>query len=379
MSLRAIILAAGRGTRMHSDLPKVLFPVAGRPLLHWALEAVAGVGPSETVVVVGHGADRVRAALPAGVRPVVQEPQLGTGHAVQAALADLGDVTGDAVLVVPGDTPLLRTETLVALVAALPGAQAALLTTRMADPRGYGRVRREGERVVGIVEERDAEPADKAISEVAVSTYVFTGAALAGALGRLAPDNDQGEYYLTDAIGLIAAESEVRAVPVDDPAEVQGVNSHAQLAAVAAAARRRINGRWMAEGVWMMDPERVYLDAGVTLEAEARLYPDVYLHGSTWVGAGAEVGPQVLATDSRLGPGSRTWFSVLRGVEAGEGAEIGPFASLSGTRLAPRARVGAFVEQSGPPGTRVTSSQGSQHRGSPRYAAKKARPAEKKE
>ena len=345
MSLRAIVLAAGRGTRMHSEVPKVLFPIAGRPLLAWVLDAVAGVSPNEILVVVGHGADQVTALLPAGVRAVVQEPQLGTGHAVMAALAAMGEVAGDTVLVVPGDTPLLRPETLRALVAALPGATAALLTARMPDPAGYGRVRREGDRVLGIVEDRDANSEQRAIDEVAVSTYVFEGAALAGALDGLAPDNDQGEYYLTDAIGLLAAVGTVRGVPVTDPAEVQGVNSHAQLAQVGADVRRRINAAWMAAGVWMLDPERVYLDAGVSLEAGARLYPEVHLEGNTTVAAEATVGPQVFAVDSAIGPGARVWYAVLRGAEVGEGAQVGPFASLRpGTRLASGSKVGTFVE-----------------------------------
>ena len=345
MSLRAIVLAAGRGTRMKSDLPKVLFPVAGRPLLSWVLDAVAGTGPDEIVVVVGHGAAQVREALPEGVRAVVQEPQLGTGHAVTVALSALGGVAGDTVLVIPGDTPLLRPESLRALVDALPGASAALLTTDMPDPTGYGRVLREGNRVVGIVEERDATPEQRRITEVAVSTYAFAGGALAAALGGLGRGNDQGEYYLTDAVAALAASGTVRGVPVADPAEVQGVNSHAQLAAAAAGVRRRLNDAWMAAGVWMLDPDRVYLDAAVSLEAGARLYPEVHLEGRTSVAAGAVVGPQVFAADSTVGPGARVWYSVLRGAEVGEGAQVGPFASLRpGTRLARGAKVGTFVE-----------------------------------
>jgi bifunctional UDP-N-acetylglucosamine pyrophosphorylase/glucosamine-1-phosphate N-acetyltransferase len=345
MSLRAIVLAAGRGTRMCSDLPKVWFSIAGRPLLAWVLDAVAGTSPDETLVVVGHGAGQVQQVLPAGVRAVVQEPQLGTGHAALVALEALGDVTGDTVLVVPGDTPLLQPETLRALVAALPGALAVLLTTRMPDPAGYGRVRRDGEKVVGIVEDRDATPEERAADEVAVSTYAFEGAALAEALSRIARDNDQGEYYLTDVIGLLATSGLVRGVPVADPAEVQGVNSHGQLAEVAAEVRRRLNSAWMAAGVWMLDPGRVYLDAAVSLEAGARLYPDVHLEGNTTVAAEAVVGPQVFAADSAIGPGARVWYSVLRGAEVGEGAQVGPFASLRpGTRLAAAAKVGTFVE-----------------------------------
>ena len=345
MSLRAIVLAAGRGTRMKSDRPKVLYEVAGRPLLAWVLDAVAGVAADEVLVVVGHGAGEVQAALPAGVRAVVQEPQLGTGHAVMTALAAVGDVAGDTVLVVPGDTPLLRSGTLRDLVAASAGVSAALLTTLMADPIGYGRVLRSGERVVGIVEQRDATPEEQAIREVAVSTYAFEGAALAGALAGLSRGNDQGEYYLTDAVAALAASGEVRAVPVADPSEVQGINTHAQLAAVAAEVRRRLNASWMAAGVEMVDPERVYLDAAVTLEAGARLYPGVHLQGRTRVAAAAEIGPDVFAVDSTIGPGARVWYSVLRGAEVGEGAQVGPFASLRpGTRLEAGAKAGTFVE-----------------------------------
>jgi bifunctional UDP-N-acetylglucosamine pyrophosphorylase/glucosamine-1-phosphate N-acetyltransferase len=345
MSLRAIILAAGRGTRMKSDFPKVMFTLAGRPLLSWVLDAVAGVAPDETLVVVGHGAAEVEALLPGWARAVLQEPQMGTGHAVQTALAAAGDVRGDTVLVVPGDTPLLRPETLRALLEALPGASAALLTTLMADPEGYGRVLRTGDRVVGIVEERDATPEERQIREVAVSTYAFDGTALAKALVGLGRGNDQGEYYLTDAVAALASGGEVRAVPVADPGEAQGINSHAQLAAVGAAVRERINQAWMTAGVWMLDPSRVYVDASVSLEAGACLYPEVHLEGRTTVAAGAVVGPQVFAVDSVVGPGARVWYSVLREAEVGAGAQVGPFASLRpGTRLGEGAKVGTFVE-----------------------------------
>jgi bifunctional UDP-N-acetylglucosamine pyrophosphorylase / glucosamine-1-phosphate N-acetyltransferase len=345
MSLRAIVLAAGRGTRMKSDRPKVLFPVAGRPLLAWVLDAVTAAGPDEVVVVVGHGADEVRATLPAGVAAVLQEPQLGTGHAMMVALEAMGDVRADTILVVPGDTPLVRPETLRGLVAAQAGVNGALLTTVMPDPTGYGRVRREGGRVVGIVEHRDATPEQLEISEVALSTYAFAGGALAAGLAGLGRGNDQGEYYLTDVVAALAAEGEVRGVAVADPAEVQGVNSHAQLAALAAEVRRRLNTSWMAAGVEMLDPDRVYLDAGVTLAAGARLYPGVHLEGRTTVAAGAEVGPDVFAVDSVIGPGSRVWYAVLRGAEVGEGVQVGPFASLRpGTRLEAGSKVGTFVE-----------------------------------
>ncbi len=345
MSVRAIVLAAGQGTRMKSPLPKVLHEIAGRPLVLWVLDAIAPVDPDETIVVIGHGADQVAAALPAGVRTVVQGEQLGTGHAVMVALEQTGDITGDTVVVVPGDSPLFLPGTMRALLEAHDGAAATLLTAVLADPTGYGRVLRRGDAVVGIVEEKDADEDQKALCEVAVSTYAFDGSALTAALARIRDDNVQGEYYLTDAIGILAGDSAVRGVPVGDPNEVMGVNSHDQLAAAAAIIRRRINHGWMRSGVWMQDPERTYVDAGVVLEPGARVHADVHLEGSTRVSAGAEVGPSVFARDTTFGPGSRVWYTVSRGAEIGEGAQVGPFASLrEGTVLAAGAKAGTFVE-----------------------------------
>jgi bifunctional UDP-N-acetylglucosamine pyrophosphorylase/glucosamine-1-phosphate N-acetyltransferase len=257
MSLRAIVLAAGQGTRMKSDLPKVLFPIAGRPLVSWVLDAVAAQNPDETVVVVGHGADEVREILPAGVTAVVQGERLGTGHAVMVALAAMGKVDGDTLLVVPGDSPLLKPVSLTALLARHGlGALATLLTARMPDPTGYGRIVRKDGEVAGIVEERDADPEQRLIDEVAVSTYAFDGRSLADALTQIGRVNDQGEYYLPDVIGLLSARGPVLSVSTDDPTEVTGVNSHEQLAAAAEVMRRRINASWMRSGVWMLDPSR---------------------------------------------------------------------------------------------------------------------------
>jgi bifunctional UDP-N-acetylglucosamine pyrophosphorylase/glucosamine-1-phosphate N-acetyltransferase len=306
MSLRAIVLAAGQGTRMKSDLPKVLFPIAGRPLVSWVLDAVAAQNPDETVVVVGHGADEVREILPAGVTAVVQGERLGTGHAVMVALAAMGKVDGDTLLVVPGDSPLLKPVSLTALLARHGlGALATLLTARMPDPTGYGRIVRKDGEVAGIVEERDADPEQRLIDEVAVSTYAFDGRSLADALTQIGRVNDQGEYYLPDVIGLLSARGPVLSVSTDDPTEVTGVNSHEQLAAAAEVMRRRINASWMRSGVWMLDPSRVYLDAAVTIEPGARLYPDVHLEGSTTVAAGATIGPGVFAADSVVGARGR--------------------------------------------------------------------------
>ncbi len=346
MSLRAIVLAAGQGTRMQSEMPKVLYEVAGRPLVSWVVDAVSELSPDEIVVVVGHGAEMVRQVLPEGVTVVAQSEQLGTGHAVMVALEAIGDVSGDTVLVVPGDTPLFLSGSLSALLDEhAKGASATLLTAVMPDPTGYGRVIRYGDRVVQIVEERDVDEEQRRITEVAVSTYAFDGGALAGALADVEADNNQAEYYLTDVIETLAAPGTVRAVAAADPLEVQGVNSQDQLAAVAAQMRRRINGDWMRAGVWMQDPERTYVDAGVALEAGVRLYADTQLAGGTKVVAGAEVGPHVFAVDSTIGAGARVWYAVLREAEVGEDAQVGPFASLRpGTVMAPGSKVGTFVE-----------------------------------
>ncbi len=345
MSVRAVVMAAGKGKRMNSDLPKVLFEVAGRPLISWVVDVVGAAGVDEITVVVGHGADAVTAALPEGVRTAVQSEQLGTGHAVIRALESMGDVTGDTVLVVPGDTPLLRPESLRALVASRGDADAALLTTDMPDPTGYGRVIRSGDRVAAVVEERDTTDDQREITEVAVSTYAFDGAALVAALGAIGNDNAQGEYYLTDAIEVLAGRGMVRAVTGVDPGEVQGVNSLDQLAAVNAAMRTRILGVWMDRGVWMQDPLRTYVDASVMLQPGARIYADVHLEGATSVAEGATVGPGVFAVDSVIGPGARVWYSVLRSATIGENAEVGPYASLRpGTVMEAGSKIGTFVE-----------------------------------
>lgn len=347
MTVRAIVLAAGKGTRMKSDLPKVLHPVAGRPLLSWVVDAVAGTGPDELMVVVGHGADDVAAVLPDGVGSVVQEKQRGTGHAAAVGLDGLAEVSGASVLVVPGDSPLITSPTLGTVLRAHRDNDAActLLTARLADPTGYGRVVREDGRVVAIVEEGDVDEGQRAIDEVAVSIYVFDGAALRDALGRIGTDNEQGEMYLTDVIALLAGGGGVETVAAAEPDEVLGVNSHDQLARVQGVLRARINRKWMQAGVWMEDPDRTYIDDGVALEEGVRLYAGTHLEGSTTVAADAEVGPDVLVQDGVIGRGARVWYSVIRGAEVGEEVEVGPYASLRpGTVLHKGAKAGTFVE-----------------------------------
>lgn len=348
MSVRVIVLAAGQGTRMKSSLPKVLHPVAGAPLISWVVDAVLETDPDETLIVIGHEAETVASALPEGVGTVVQEEQNGTGHAVLVALEAMGDVEGDTVVVVPGDTPLITADTLGELVAAHRGLEPTLtlLTTRLSDPTGYGRVIRDdaGE-VVGIVEERDADDEQRGVNEVAVSMYAFAGGELLRALNEVGTSNDQGEMYLTDVVGILAAEGAPIASVAAGSVEVSGVNSHDQLAEVGAALRARLNREWMQAGVSMLDPARVYLDRTVELSPGAVIMPDVHLYQGTSVAAGATVGPSVYAEQSQIGPDARVWYSVLRGAEVGESAEVGPFASLRpGTVLGPETKAGTFVE-----------------------------------
>lgn len=345
----AVVLAAGEGTRMRSSLPKVLHPVAGRSLLGWVLAAIAETKPERTLVVVGHGAEHVIAALPDGVEHCVQDEQLGTGHAASVALDHLGPLSdGAQVLVVPGDTPLVDGETLSGLIDAHRGggASVALLSTVVADPTGYGRIVRDaGGAVTGIVEQSDAGPQEAAIDEINAGMYVFDAGSMRRDLAAVTPDNVQGEYYLPDLVAIATRRGDVvRAVPAP-PDRVAGVNTHTQLAEAAATLRRRLADRWMRAGVRMIDPAAVYLDADVRLEPGVVLYPGVHIEAGSSVGAEAVVGPDVFVTASSIGPRSHVWYSVVRGAEIGEDCEVGPYASLRpGTVLHRNAKLGTFVE-----------------------------------
>ena len=346
MHLAVIVLAAGKGTRMKSDLPKVLHGAAGRSLLGWVLAAVDPLEADETVVVIGHGADAVVEALPSAAASVVQEPQLGTGDAVRVGFEGCSDAV-DTILVIPGDMPLLEADTLASVIEAHRAKKAAatVLTVRMDDPSGYGRVERRGDQVLKIVEHRDTDDRQRSIDEVNTSVYAFDARLLSEALGRLGRDNSQGEYYLTDVIAILNADGH-RVIAVDtDEVEGTGVNSHAQLAGVAGVLRRRINDRFMAGGVAMTDPSRVYIDVGVAVEPGATIYPDVYLEGDTAIGAGAVVGPSVHARNTTIAPGATVRFSVLDGAVIGSESTVGPFTYLRpGADLRRGSKAGAFVE-----------------------------------
>ncbi|HLF60972.1 MAG TPA: bifunctional UDP-N-acetylglucosamine diphosphorylase/glucosamine-1-phosphate N-acetyltransferase GlmU [Acidimicrobiia bacterium] len=347
MSLHVIVLAAGQGKRMMSDLPKVAHMAAGRPLIAWVLETVSSVDPETTVVVVGHGADEVERVLPDHVRSAVQEEQLGTGHATRVGMAAIGDIDpDDTVMVLYGDLPLLTPGLVTDLAQRGQGIAARLVVAEFEDATGYGRVIQDGGGLVtAIVEERDTTDEQRAIRDINAGVYSFRAGDLIDALGRISSDNAQGEYYLTDVIGILAGRGEriepVRAIPE----EVVGINSQDQLAEARRLLQARTNQRLMESGVWMLDPERTYVDDTVVVEPGARIYPGVHLEGTTTVGAGARVGPDVFVVDSSIGAGTTVWYAVLRGAVVGEDCEVGPYASLRpGSVLERGAKVGTFVE-----------------------------------
>jgi bifunctional UDP-N-acetylglucosamine pyrophosphorylase/glucosamine-1-phosphate N-acetyltransferase len=347
MSHIAVVLAAGKGTRMKSDLPKVMHSIAGRSMLSWVLDAVQATNPVRTVVVVGHEADRVIGSLPDGVESCLQSEQNGTGHAVSVALDHVGAVDGE-VLVVPGDTPLIEGADLRRLLDThRQGRHAStILTAIVADPHGYGRIVRDGDGgVTAIVEQRDADASIDDISEINAGIYVFEGADLAADVAGLQTDNAQGEYYLTDVVAAAVDRGRTAGGIAADPVAVMGVNTHRHLAAAAAIRRERLNGELMDAGVHMEDPSTVYIDHGVVVEPGAIIRSNVHLTSGTVIAAGAVVGPDVSADASTIGAGARVWYSVLRGARVGAQAEVGPYVSLRpDAELSRGAKAGTFVE-----------------------------------
>jgi bifunctional UDP-N-acetylglucosamine pyrophosphorylase/glucosamine-1-phosphate N-acetyltransferase len=347
-----VVLAAGEGTRMRSATPKVLHRIGGRSLLGHALAAVDGLGPGRVVVVIGHGRDAVRehlAAIAPAAFAVVQEQRNGTGHAVRVACEEVPPDPAATVLVVCGDTPLLRTQTLATLLAEHQRERAAVsvLTAAVADPTGYGRIVRDSSgAVTQIVEHRDATAQQLAIVEVNSGVYAFDAGFLTQALGRLSTANSQGEQYLTDVVGLARAAGEtVLGVRAHDAREILGVNDRVQLAALGAELNRRVLEDWMRAGVTVIDPASTWIDVGVHLEPDSVLCPNTQLHGATRVAAGAVIGPGTTLTDCLVGPGAEVLSSYATKAEIGAGAHVGPFSFLRpGTRLGLDAKAGAFVE-----------------------------------
>ena len=345
--LTAVILAAGDAKRMRSARPKVLHRLGGRALIDFPVLACRELG-APIVMIVGRAADEVRAAVPgADVTFVEQKDRLGTGHAVLQARGTCPD--SGTLLVLPGDVPLLGVETLRRLVDhhRATGAAATILSVVVDDPTGYGRVVRDGDRPIGIVEHRDATPAQRAIREIGTSVYCFDARRFWPALAQITPQNDQGEYYLTDAVGILhGAGHRIEAVQVMDVEEGLGINDQKQLAQVAAILRRRTLERLMAEGVSVVDPATTYVDAGVQVGADTVLYPGVVLEGDTAIGGDCVIGVGCQVVRSRLGDGVKLKpYSVLYDSVVDAGAELGPFCHLRpANHVGAGAKIGNFVE-----------------------------------
>jgi bifunctional UDP-N-acetylglucosamine pyrophosphorylase / glucosamine-1-phosphate N-acetyltransferase len=346
----AVVLAAGKGTRFRSDTAKVLHRAAGRSLVGHVLESLRPLGLGQVVVVVGHQRDAVTAEVEAlglpGAVTVVQDDQRGTGHAVQVAMPALADDVRH-VLVLPGDTPLLTSPTLASLLDAVQGRAAAMLTARLADPSGYGRVIRDAAGGVDrIVEHRDASPEERAVDEINAGMYLVGHEVLAAALDRIDDANDQGELYLTDVVGILTGDGRDVAAVVANEDEVAGVNDRWQLAEAATVLRRRHLAHLAADvGVTVVDPSSTHVDVTAMVARDATLLPGTILEGRTRVGERATVGPNSHLTDTEVGAGATVHSTRADAAVVGDGATVGPFSHLRpGTRLGTAAKTGAFVE-----------------------------------
>lgn len=349
----AIVLAAGEGTRMKSSLPKVLHPLAGRTLLGRALEAVRGLDPEHTVVVVRHDRDRVAAHavdVADGVIVADQDDIPGTGRAVQCGLEVIpGGVPEGTVLVTYGDVPMLTSQTLTDLTAVhtAGGNAVTVMTAHVGDPTGYGRIVRAGDgSVQEVVEHKDATETQRAITEINSGIYAFDGQVLAAALTRVGRGNAQGEVYLTDVLSIARQDGlPVAAHVVEDVWQTEGVNDRVQLAAMGRELNRRIIEAHQRAGVSIVDPATTWVDSTVTIGRDVTLLPGTQLHGSTTVDEGATIGPDATLTDCVVGARASIVRSHGTGATLRAGATVGPFSYLRpGTDLGDKGKIGAFVE-----------------------------------
>jgi bifunctional UDP-N-acetylglucosamine pyrophosphorylase/glucosamine-1-phosphate N-acetyltransferase len=344
--MNVVILAAGMGKRMRSDLPKVLHPLAGRPLLAHVVDCARSLGPGRIVVVYGHGGETVvRAVKGDDLRWALQEPQLGTGHAVMQALPHLDPAV--PTLVLYGDVPLTTHETLARLVGAAGADKLGLLTVELADPSGYGRIVRDGGRIVRVVEHKDADPATREIREVNTGILVAPTAALARWLGALSNDNAQKEYYLTDVVA--AAVHDRVAVVSAQPADVSetlGVNSKRQLAELERLFQNRVATKLMDDGVWLADPARLDVRGELLCGRDVSIDVNCVFEGRVVIDDGASVGANCVIRDTHIGAGAQILpFTLIEDSSIGARARIGPYARLRpGTDLGEETHVGNFVE-----------------------------------
>ena len=346
MGLSIVILAAGQGTRMRSDLPKVLQPLAGKPLLAHVLACANDLGADDVCVVYGHGGEAVQAAFPAtGVRWALQAEQLGTGHAVQQAMPDM--LSASRVLILAGDVPLLQSATLERLLEETPDTGMAVLTVDMDDPTGYGRIVRNDEGVSRIVEQKDASEDELALTEINTGVFLCPGEGLKNWLTNLSNDNSQGEYYLTDVIAMAVADGvEVHGIKADSSVEVMGINDKKQLAEAERALQARLVDELMAEGVGFADPARVDIRGTLSCGKDVFIDVNAVFEGDVHLGDGTKIESNNLIRDSRLGAGNVIHSNChIEGASTGNSCEIGPFARLRpGAELANEVKIGNFVE-----------------------------------
>ncbi|HVG53508.1 MAG TPA: bifunctional UDP-N-acetylglucosamine diphosphorylase/glucosamine-1-phosphate N-acetyltransferase GlmU [Vicinamibacterales bacterium] len=348
--IHVVVLAAGLGTRMKSTLPKVLHQLSGRAMIDYVLDAASTLSPVTVTVVIGHKAENIQGHLRSrhNVRTVVQEPQLGTAHALQQTESVLRGLSG-TVLLLSGDVPLLRPATLQELVGTHRGANAAatVVTATVERPYGYGRVVRSRGRIVRIVEERDASPGQRRIREINGGIYAFDLDGLFEALRGIASQNAQGEYYLTDLVAICRRRKlAVETLMVENPDEIRGINSRTELAEVSRIVRQNKNEELMAAGVTLVDPATTYIDSGVEIGPDTVIHPGVVIEGQTRIGAACEIQAHVRIVDSTLGANvSVNSFCLIVGSSVADGAAIGPFAHLRPESVVgEKARVGNFVE-----------------------------------
>ena len=345
-----VIMAAGAGTRMKSSVPKVLHKLAGQTMISLAVDTADALSPLNLVVVVGHGREQVTAHL-AEIAPhvtvAVQEQALGTGDAVRSGLTVLGQVAGE-IVVTSGDNPLMAGETLVELVAShrRDGNAVTVLTARVPDATGYGRILRDGDQVARIVEQADGSPEELDIDEINSGVYVFDAEALRAGISALSTANSAGELYLTDVVAHArSAGGRVGALLLTDWIQAEGVNDRVQLAELNAELNRRILNRWMRDGVTVIDPATTWIHAGVDLAPDVTLLPGTSLEGATSVASGATGGPDTTLVDVEVGENATVTRTHAELAVIGAGAVVGPFSYLRpGTELGAAGKIGAFVE-----------------------------------
>ncbi|REK69218.1 bifunctional UDP-N-acetylglucosamine diphosphorylase/glucosamine-1-phosphate N-acetyltransferase GlmU [Paenibacillus paeoniae] len=348
MKVMTIVLAAGQGKRMKSKLYKVLHPVSGKPMVGHVLDTVKEASSERTVVVVGHGAELVKSYLGDAAEYVVQEKQLGTGHAVLQAASLLGKEEGTTI-VICGDTPLVQASTLHAMLKLHgdTGAAATILSASFENPAGYGRIiRSEDGTVQRIVEHKDCRAEEAAVQEINTGTYCFDNSKLFEALDKVTNENAQGEYYLTDVIGLLKDSGEiVQGYCTDDTAEAIGVNDRVALAEAERYMRERINRKHLLNGVTIIDPANTYIEAGVQIGSDTILYPGTILRGATVIGEDCVIGPAADVVNTVIHNGASIKYSTAADSIIGEESAVGPYANLRpGSKLGRECKVGDFVE-----------------------------------